>query len=454
MVWSRPSGRCLVLALCLAIPRAASALDPADSTASAVTAGTVPDSALRPTAAVPWNPARAIPAHEPWEAALDAPMTVASVPFRAAGALAHAGLLRIQEDNLVARIRLLAVQAPTVGIGVRPASLGDRTGFGGAVDLDPPPLHGWLRGGLDASTAGYHRGRIDAGPRVLHARYVYEWRPREPYFGPGSGRHEDASNYAVQTQRAELRLHWAAAPAASMRRSADVWVGERRSVLRRGRDPGRPGFETVFPGLATDALDDKQRHFITGARLVADTRAGHPHWATGWRLAWQVERYAPSPPDHGVLFRGDADSPAFLRYQYEAQAAWSFMRDPRTLRAALRITDVQPFEGEPAPAVYDLSTLGGSAGLAGYEPGRFHGLDAIVARVGWLYPLAEHAELELAVEAGTVAGDVWSEPRLDRLEHAYSVTFRPRTRTVPLGAVGLSWSRESVRFVFAIGGVE
>ena len=53
-----------------------------------------------------------------------------------------------------------------------------------------------------------------------------------------------------------------------------------------------------------------------------------------------------------------------------------------------------------------------------------------------------------------MSNDVWRETRMDRLEHSYTVMLRPRTQTAPLGAIGVSWSREKVRLGFSLGGVE
>lgn len=429
---------------------------PATAETSQAPAATVPaDSAaeLTPTSAVPWNPPRAIPAHEAWEEALNAPLTLVSLPFRALGAVAEASLLRVQNDRVVPRVQLVLASLPRRGITVQPANLGDRTGFGAAVDFAPPRLGGWLRAGLEGSTHRYNRGRVEFGPNQLAVSYVYDWRPQQPFFGVGpDARERDASSYAAQSQRAELRYQTRAGT--RVRREVSAWLGERQSVVRHGRDARRPSFENVFAPLASGTLDAQQDHFVSGVRAALDTRGGQPHWSHGWRVAAQAERFARLESGHGVLFTGSDAAPEFDRITLEGQAGCSFMRDPRTLRLAVRIVDVEPTDGSPPPTVADLSRLGGSAGLAGFEPGRFHGLDLIVAKLGYYFPLAEFVELEVAAEAGAVSGDVWHATRLDRLEQSYSVMLRPRTRVAPLGAVGVSWSRETVRVGFTLGGVE
>ena len=448
---SRPSFLPLLVAVCLAMPRAAR--PSAEGVPSGAESAAADSTALAPTSSAPWNPPRGMAAHEPWEQVIDAPLTVVSLPIRAAAALTRAGLLRIEQDNLIARVQVILVAAPTIGVGVRPASLGDRTGLGAALDLEPPWAHGRLRAGLDGSTLGYNRGRVELGPRRLFVGYLYDWRPQQPFFGLGAdSRSGDASNYAVQSQSLQLNGRWATT--GRVRHELGAWIGERQSVLRRGHDDQRPSFETTFPQLVAGQLDITQRHAVAGARAAVDTRAGHPHWSHGWRLAAQAENFGHATSDHGLVFTGADDSPSFRRFTLEAQAGWSFMRDPRTLRFGVRVVDIEPRDRDHPPALFDLSRLGGGAGLPGFEPGRFHGLDLVVARFGYCFPLAEFAELELSTEAGTVTDDVWRQPRLDHLEHSYSVMFRPRTKLAPLGAVGVSWSRETTRLVFSLGGVE
>jgi hypothetical protein len=154
------------------------------------------------------------------------------------------------------------------------------------------------------------------------------------------------------------------------------------------------------------------------------------------------------------VFEGDADSPGFRRFTLAGQAGWSFMRDPRTLRLLVRLVDIQPLDPSRPPLLNDLSWLGGGIGLGAFAPGRFHDLDLFVAQLGYIFPLVEYAELELSTEIGTVSGDVWSDLRIDRLEHTYSVVLRPRSHAAPLGTIGLSWGREGVRMRMSLGGVE
>jgi len=408
---------------------------------------------LAPTSAAPWNPPRPALAHEPWEAALNAPLALASLPVRLVGAGLGSGMLVVQESRWVPRIQVLLSLSPPWGIGLRPADLGERTGTAGAVTFEPDPGRSWLRASLEGSTLRYGRGHVELGPRWLYAAYTHDWRPQEPFFGAGmEARRADASNYSLRRRRAEARLRLRGGSA--LRGELESWVGERRTVVRRGRESGRPSLEEVFPELAAASFDEPQDHAIAGARLTLDARAGRPHWSHGWRLAGQAEYFGHPLAGRGVLFAGEAASPAFGRTTLEGEAGFSFMRDPRTVRIAARVVDSHAARGVEPPGLHDLVVLGGAEGLSGFEPGRFHGMDLALARLSYIFPLAQTAELELSGELGGVYANVWRGARLDRAEASYGVSYRLRTERAPVVAVGLDFSREATRFRFSLGGVE
>lgn len=408
---------------------------------------------LAPTAAAPWNPPRPAPAHEPWEAVLNAPLTLASLPVRAVGAGLGSGMLLVQEDRWIPRVQVLLSLSPPWGIGLRPANLGERTGTAGAVTFEPHPGRSWLRASLEGSTLRYGRGHVEVGPRWLHAAYTHDWRPQEPFFGAGmEARRDDESNYSLRRRTAAARLRLRTGE--SLRSELESWVGERRTVVRRGRESGRPSLEEVFPELAAVSFDEPQDHAIAGARWTLDARGGRPHWSHGWRLAGQAEYFGHPLGGRGFLFAGDAASPAFGRTMIEGEAGFSFMRDPRTVRIAARVVDTHAARADEPPGLHDLVVLGGAEGLSGFEPGRFHGMDLALARLSYVFPLAQTAELELSGELGGVYANVWRGARLDRAEASYGVSYRLRTERAPVVAVGLHFSREATRFRFSLGGVE
>jgi hypothetical protein len=319
--------------------------------------------------------------------------------------------------------------------------------------VEPAALHGLLRASAEGSTLKYNSGRIEVGPHWLSAGYSHDWRPQDPLFGIGmDAREDDATSYATETRRAEARVRWRRGT--TLRREVGAWVGERRVVVRPGRDSRRPSFETRFPGIASGAVDAPQDHVVSGARVALDTRSGRPHWSQGWRLAGQVDWYAHPWSGRGMLFRGGADSPAFTRTTVEGETGFSFMRDPRTLRLGARVVDTHAADASRPPGFIDMQSLGGSAGLYGFEPGRYRGSDLALVRLSYVFPLARHSEFELSTERGGVFEDVWGGARLDQTKASYGVSFRIRTDNAPLGAVGVNWSNEAVRFHFSLGGVE
>ncbi len=445
-----PPASCTALAVYLAIvaiDRAHAEESPAPSPIA------VADSAndLAPTASVPWNPSHAVPNHETWEQVLNAPLTVVSLPIRALEALAETGLLTVQEEHYVPRVHYGLRATARSGIVVGVGGIEDGSGLGGAIRYAPPPLRGWVRGSLAGTFRHYHRGVVEVGPRWLSASYIHDWRPEEAFFGLGMDVDEDdASDFAMQAERIGLRL--ARNAGTKWRREVEAWVGERRSVLRPGKSSDRPSVEEVFPITAV-GLDVPQVHYLSGARVAIDTRAGRPHWGSGFRLEAQAEDFASVDGD-GVVFDGQGSSPGFRRFTLSAQAGWSFMRDPRTVRLIGRVVDIEPRDASRPPALNDLSRLGGAAGLGAFEPGRFHDLDLVVMKLAYIFPVLEYAEIEVATDVGGVFSDVWSVSRIDQLEQTYSVILRPRSHRAPLGAIGVSWGREGARMRLSLGGVE
>ena len=426
---------------------------PASGASVAAEAAVDTSHSLAPTSDIPWNPDEVIPAREPWESVVDAPVTLLSLPFRIVGSALRAGLLRVQQDQLAPKaLRWFELRTET-GLALRPSSLGDRTGTGGAVAFEPPFARDLFRASLEGSTLRYGRGHVELGPRSASLGYTHDWRPQEPFFGLGMDAHrDDVSDFSVRARRAEARFEWREDE--GLRRALTAWVAERRTVLRRGRDAKRPSLEEVFPALADEQFDLHQDHAIAGARVAFDARSGRPHWTSGGRAAGSVELYGHPLGGRGVLFAGNATSPAFTRVTFEAETGWSFMRDPRSVRISGRLVDTRAADPAEPLALYDLATLGGSAGLAGFEPGRFRGMDAMLARLEYVFPLSEHAELGCSYELGGVFADLWRGARLADMRASQGISLRVRNERRPLLAVGIHWSEESARMGLALGAVE
>ena len=147
------------------------------------------------------------------------------------------------------------------------------------------------------------------------------------------------------------------------------------------------------------------------------------------------------------------EAPQFTRLSAFGEMGFSFGRDPRTVRIAFKAVNQIVAPGTAPVLIPDLMTLGGTGGLWGFEPGRFHDLDAVVGRLTYIFPLTRFFEFDLHAEVGSVYPKL-EDARLNTLRNSYGVSLRPRLDTAPLGFIGVDWSNETVRFRFSFGGVE
>jgi hypothetical protein len=441
-----------MLALALGVSPAAAQ----DSTAA------LGDADLAPTSAPPWNPPAAISAERPWEMVVGFPFRVATLPLVALGFGVDRTLEAIETTSLVPRLGLALLKLSELGITLAPAGLGDRTGLGGAVGVRPPVFRGWLSADLSGSTNMYTRTRIAAGGGPLRVGYLYDWRPREQFFGtaPASDFEDVRSTYAVRSQsyRVELHAPWRSYPLHQvgkpprvdpLRFDARVWVGPRESILRRGRE--NPSIQLVHPGPGA-LIDRRQEHFVYGIGAEIDTRVGRPHWSQGFRAGVAVERFDQAIESFAIR-DAHTDAPTFTRVTYDAVAGVSFLRDPRTIRVGVRVVDQTGAFDPGALLPSDLTTLGGSRGLAGFEPGRFHDVDGIVGKLTYIYPLSRSLEMDLHAEAGTVVPEL-RRMRRSTFASSYGFAFRPRRSGGVLASVGMDWSEETIRVRYSFGGVE
>ncbi len=440
---------------------------------------------LRASTAPPWHlPAldqrtasagasvhEAVPAARAWETVMRFPGRVITLPLIVMNRAAEQGLIYVEQADMVDRGSRLIAREEGLGVWVIPASLGDRTGLGGEAGWQPPQFRRHVLADVAASTSQYNRERISALAGPFRATYASEWRPREPTFGPGRGApRSGASAYAARSQSARLFVSWprrSGSPATAPRLQSliptdtkgpvhstqvSAWAGPREISVTHGRDPGRPSFEAVHPTEAAGSIDRRVEHFIYGAGFSLDARTGMPRWSRGWRASVEAERYDKSIE---ALALRDAHTGArsFSRMTYRAEAGESFGRDPRTLRLALTAVDQTLDEGGGIFLIGDQVSLGGGAGLAGFEPGRFRDLDLIVAKLSYIYPLVKNLEFDLHTETGGVYPNLGSV-RISSFESSFGGALRFRTEFASFAMVGFDWSSESTRFRFSIGGVE
>ena len=409
---------------------------------------------LAATTEPPWVPEKAVPRERPWETTVRLPFRILALPFTALGYVTEKTFLTIEETNFVNRVRVTFEPIPKAGFRIMPAALGDHTGLGLAVAYSPPVLRQHLVARFDGSLQQYNRTSIQAGWGPATLGYQYDWRPKERFFGIGPNTDIDSvSNFATQSQSVRLGLgrRFPSRPDPdSPRWETAAWFGPAEIVTRRGREEDEPSFEELFPA-ATPYLNHRVEHLVYGGRLALDHRRGHPHWGEGGLTSVEVERF--DKPLEQLGLRTSSTPYRYTRFTYQAEGGISFYREPRTLRLELQLVDNVPDQtGSILPS--ELAQLGGSHGMSGFEAGRFHDLDAVSGRLSYIFPLAFRLEFDVHMEMGQVTRDVWRDARWTTLEHSYGVALRPRVEGGVLGAIGLDWSRETVRFRFTAGGVE
>jgi hypothetical protein len=307
----------------------------------------------------------------------------------------------------------------------------------------------------------------------LRAAFASDWRPREPYFGTGiSAPHAGESAYGERTQSAKLSASWAwqradlkdvpGAPSLTIldtlqahefARGTQVsaWAGPRDVLGTGGRDPDSPSIELVHSEEAARSLFRRVEHFVYGAGISHDARSGRPHWSRGWRASVEAERYGKSI-EALAIHDAHTHAQSFTRVTYRAEAGTSFGIDPRTVRLGVKAVDQRLDAGGGTFPIGNLVSLGG-AHLAGFEPGRFHDLDLLLAKLSYVFPLAKNLELDLHSEAGGVYPDL-GDARIRTLESSFGTMLRFRTDLAVFGGVGMDWSREETRLRFTLGGIE
>jgi undecaprenyl-diphosphatase len=424
-----------------------------DSSASADT------SDLGPTSAPPWNPPRAMPRRQTWEQVVLLPGRIVSLPLSGLGAVTRAAMLPIEDSGLIPMAPRAGPGRPRRVLSFALPALGDRTGLGGTAELRSPssfrPLI--LSARHTATLFKYGSTRVGASLGPIALQYGFDWRPQDRFYGIGiSASRDSLTDFGAQQEFARGILQWGASPGSAPVHphvSVSAWGGPRSLVTRTGRDSREVSFEERFPALGSATLDRRVEHLVYGGSLSADWRSGRPHWSHGSRLMLGVERYD-TPVRALALHSSQFDGAQFTRYSIETEAGISFMRDPRTIRLLVRLTDQRVGSGRDHFLLSDMARLGGRDGLAGFAPGRFHDLDLLHSRLMHVFPLERLFEVEVHSEWGAVYPDVWKDATLGTLKHSFGLSLRARSDAAPRGALGFDVSSEGMRIHYALGGVE
>ncbi len=462
----RSLAQCLLVMLVLscAVARPIAAQPSADSAAAAAR------SSLAPTSAPPWNPPAAVPRWEPWEAALQFPGRVVSLPLSGLGWMGEQTLGYLEESQLVGKALGFLAVTQLYGAYVAPASLGDRTGTGLELRWIPPFLKDRVLLELSGSTRQYNRERVAVNWGPLRAIYGSEWRSRDLFYGTGIDASIDGkSAYALRTQSIRvalvhphhiandaLRVAEVAAvypsllpPKHPIRTQFAVWAGPRYEFMTDGRDAKLESFEVLHPAVAAGTLRQAVEHFTWGGRMLFDRRVGSPHWTHGWRLRLDGQRFDRSI-EALALKNNSTNAKPFTQLSAQAEIGTSWGRDPRTVRLLARIMDQTLDDGGGTYLFSDLPWLGGSDYLRGYETGRFRDIDMVAGRASYIFPIGKSLEFDLHADVGGVFPEM-EAARMDRLVNSYGTVLRVRGDRSLIGNVGFEWSREQTRFRFGFG---
>ena len=416
---------------------------------------------LAATSAVPWNPAHPLPSRQPWERTLLLPGQIVTLPLSGAGYLMRRGLLTYEQNTPGFGGKQAKRTAPSWAAMAELPGLGNRTGLGLAAELRAPLLAGTFASRMSARYAGtvngYNSTLLGVVGRPLGLQYGYDWRPREQFYGIGrSAAPESLSGYAMQREfvRGTLRWSWdrdrGLIPPASV---ISLWGGPRSLVTRTGREAGRVSYDRRFPAMGAATLDLRVENLVYGASFSRDRRSGHPHWSHGERVLLSAERYD-APIQALALHDGHSRGAQFTRYGFETEMGLSFMRDPRSVRLLLKGIDQNVSSGGDRMLLSDLATLGGNEGLMGFEPGRFHDRDLMLAKLTYLFPILRGVEVDLHSEWGAVYHDVWNDAKPNTLRSSAGFAVRLRSALKPHASAGLDFSHESVRLRLTLGGME
>jgi hypothetical protein len=450
-----PTGPGLAVLVALACP-ALLAAAPAQSFAA------VPDSVaaapggaanLAATTDPPWNPPQPRGDSTPWEYAVRLPGRIVSLPLVALGYACDHALLYSEEHSVVPKVGFAFAALPAIGLGLQGAAIGDRAGLGAVLAVAPPKLS-FLRAQLGGSFRGYSRFglALAGGPAAL--TYNNDWRPQERFYGLGLD--TDKGHFAsfaehIESATLSLGAPWQKQGQPAPRAHAEAWVSTRNVVVTDGREEGSPVVSQIYPEVSSE-LGVPRDNVVYGVSLAADRRDGKPHWGHGWRALASAERFDQAQESVSLH---DATTPAaqFTRYTGELETGFSFMRDPRTVRLYLRAVDQDITSGEEHFVVTDLSRLGGFGRLGGFTNGRFRELDMAMGRLSYIFPLAQHFELDLHVETGGVYHDLHTAT-IPSLASSWGIALRPRTGAAPIGLFGVDFSRDGVNVHWALGGIE
>ncbi len=326
-----------------------------------------------------------------------------------------------------------------VAFGLAPVITGNEVtgpGFGAREIWEPWPNQSIRLGGT-VTIRGYQRAfaewRIERGAQRLFVESVYQWRPRDDFYGFG--------NQSLPGQRTSfaLRQTWAGVR----------WELEPRSILRFGAALRRSWFQTkagkseeiappdrVFAGLPGYGEDLT----LNNAGVYAALTPGAGAYSLGATLSGEASYNRGRAAENVRFFsyRGSAEARVPIWFGL-SQVALSLSA------ASLRKTG----ESGPIP-FYLLPHLGGSEGLRGFRPDRFYGPNSLLASLEYRQRLHENFDGVVFFDQGEVT-DEFRKLRLLRGHRGYGVGIRLHSDSRPLMGLFAGRSLEGMYFHFSLG---
>ena len=308
-----------------------------------------------------------------------------------------------------------------------------RTLFGGRAFADAHAAVSW-RGYLraDAVLEFPHlaNGNLAAGVEAL-----WQDSTQVNYFGLGPDSTEDPrSQYRLETMNVVTYARYRARPWLALS-SRVGWL--RSPSVSSPTGPFKPDdvveARTAFPNDPAMTLSEQPRFFHGATAITADTRDFPDH------------------PTRGSLYHASAgayvaDERHYSFQRYEVQGLQALSMFDRAMVVVLRgwglFTHAAPSREVP---FYLMPSLGGSYTLRGYSNYRFHDRHLLLASAETRWPIFEHLDGALFVDAGTVAARV-GDLGLDKT--AYGFGLRLHTHKSTLARLDLAHTAEGWRLLF------